>query len=222
MGTAGLDQRLASDAKEAGLAHPVLCSLNRQQLEDLVVDLSKRWLAHDGLWFQAVEADQGLAGAIRYDRTAWAAFTVIEAKRILAFLGLAPGGGLDALAQALPLRLYGFVNTQQMIRVDADTLVLRMNDCRVQAARSRRGLPDFPCKSVGDVAYSEFARAVDPRIGTAAWSAHPTPIPPTSTAPGSSPCRRRGTGWAETATYGPRAPKSARVGRLRPGGAGPC
>ena len=56
-----------------------------------------------------------MATAIRYDTTAWASFTVLEAKRILAFLGLSAGGGLEALERALPLRLYGFVNTQEVI-----------------------------------------------------------------------------------------------------------
>ena len=74
------------------MGNPILSTLTRPQLEDLVVDLSKRWLAHDGLWFQAVEADQGMSAAMGYDATAWSAFTVIEAKRIMAFLGLAPGG----------------------------------------------------------------------------------------------------------------------------------
>ena len=159
------------------MAHTVLRSLTRPQLEDLVVDLSKRWLAHDGLWFQAVEADQDMTTAIRYDTAAWSAFTVVEAKRILALLGLPPGGGLEALEQALPLRLYGFVNTQEMIRVDAHTLVLRMNDCRVQSARSRRGLPDFPCRSVGEVEYTEFARTIDPRIRTRCLVCPPDPHP---------------------------------------------
>ena len=127
-----------------------------------------------------------MATAIRYDTTAWATFTVLEAKRILAFLGLSASGGLEAL----PLRLNGFVNTQEVIRVDAHTLVLRMNDCRAQSTRSRRGL-DFPCRSVGEVEYAEFAHAIDPRIGTVAWSARPTPTPRTSTAPGSSRCRQR-------------------------------
>ena len=38
-----------------------------------------------------------MATAIRYDTTAWATFTVLEAKRILAFLGLSASGGLEAL-----------------------------------------------------------------------------------------------------------------------------
>ena len=48
------------EAREATLTNSVLSSLSRPELEDLVVDLSKRWLAHDGLWFQAVEADQDM------------------------------------------------------------------------------------------------------------------------------------------------------------------
>jgi hypothetical protein len=170
-------ERFVPEAGEAALTNPVLSSLSRPQLEELVVDLSKRWLAHDGLWFQAVEADRGMPTAIRYDTTAWATFTVLEAKRILEFLGLPPGGGLEALEQALPLRLYGFVNTQEVIRVDAHTLVLRMNNCRVQSARSRRGLAAFPCKSVGEVEYAEFARAIDPRIRTRCLVCPPDPHP---------------------------------------------
>ncbi len=44
--------------------------------------------------------------------------------------------------------------------------VFRMLDCRVQEARRRKGLPDYPCKSVGIQAYTHFARAIDPRIVT--------------------------------------------------------
>jgi Family of unknown function (DUF6125) len=42
-----------------------------------------------------------------------------------------------------------------------------MDICRVQEARRRKGLPDFPCKTVGIVEFSSFARAIDPRISTA-------------------------------------------------------
>jgi len=41
-----------------------------------------------------------------------------------------------------------------------------MRDCRVQSARRRKDLPLFPCKSVGIVEYSEFARTIDIRIDT--------------------------------------------------------
>jgi len=56
-------------------------------------------------------------------------------------------------------------------------LVFRMKDCRVQAARKRKGLPDFPCKPVGLVEYSGFARTIDPRIETHCLGCPPDPHP---------------------------------------------
>jgi hypothetical protein len=41
-----------------------------------------------------------------------------------------------------------------------------MVDCRVQAARKRKNMPLFPCKTVGLVEYSEFANTIDSRIKT--------------------------------------------------------
>ncbi len=140
--------------------------LNRDQLEYLLKDFAKRWLAHDGLWFQEVEKIHGLDEAIRIDAGAWGRFTVIEARRIMDFLGIEPGGGLSALKEALQYRLYALLNRQEIIEPDQNTLVFRMVDCRVQSARKRKQLPDFPCRPVGLVEFSGFARTIDPRIKT--------------------------------------------------------
>ncbi|MCP4542876.1 MAG: hypothetical protein GY832_37625, partial [Chloroflexi bacterium] len=96
----------------------------------------------------------------------WEKFTVIEAKRIMRHLEIEPSGGLEALEKALEYRLYAHINVQETIRMDEQTLIFRMNDCRVQAARKRKGLPDFPCKPVGLVEYAGFAQTIDPRIQT--------------------------------------------------------
>jgi hypothetical protein len=58
------------------------------------------------------------------------------------------------------------LNLQECIEVTDKRVVFRMIDCRVQSARKRKGLADHPCKSVGIVEYSEFARTIDPRITT--------------------------------------------------------
>jgi hypothetical protein len=149
---------------QAGLR--VLQEMSKEQLIAIVVDDAKNWLAHDGLWFQAVEAAHGMDAAIEADRAAWERFTVIEAKRILERLGLAPGGGIPALLECLKHRLYARLNDQEATEVTDTRAVFRMVDCRVQSARRRKGLPDFPCKSVGIVEYTEFARTIDPRIRT--------------------------------------------------------
>jgi len=155
-----------------------LLALPKEQLIGMLQDAAKNWLAHDGLWFQAVERACGMETALRLDAEAWAEFTAIEARRILERHGIAPGGGLDALEQALGYRLYAYLNRQEILRPDGHTLIFRMNECRVQAARRRKGLPDFPCRPVGLVEYTEFARAIDPRIRTRCIACPPDAHPP--------------------------------------------
>ena len=155
-----------------------LKDLTREQLEYLLGDFAKRWLAHDGLWFQAVEQACGMERAIELDAQAWEKFTVLEANRIMGFLGLEPGGGLPALKRALQYRLYSLVNDQEIIEQDENSFIFRMKDCRVQAARKRKDLPDFPCRPVGLVEYSGFARTIDPRIETRCLACPPGPHPP--------------------------------------------
>ncbi|GAB4252599.1 MULTISPECIES: DUF6125 family protein [Deferrisoma] len=144
----------------------MLYDMTKEELIRMLIDDAKNWLAHDGLWFQAVERAHGMEAAIEADREAWRTFTVIEARRIMERLGMEPGGGIPALVECLKHRFYARLNLQETIEVTDTRAVFRMLDCRVQSARKRKGLPDFPCKSVGIVEYSEFARAVDPRIRT--------------------------------------------------------
>ncbi len=144
----------------------LLRALDKEELIRIVLDDAKNWLAHDGLWFQAVEASHGMTAAIEADRAAWERFTVVEATRIMERLGLAPGGGIPALLECLRHRLYARLNVQEATEVSDRRAVFVMRACRVQAARQRKGLPDFPCKEVGVVEYAEFARTVDPRLRT--------------------------------------------------------
>ncbi len=144
----------------------LLNDLSKEELIEIIIDDAKNWLAHDGLWFQAVEAKHGMEEAIDADRAAWEKFTVIEAKRIMARLRIEPGGGIPALIECLKHRLYARLNLQECLEVSDKRVVFRMADCRVQSARKRKGLPDFPCKTVGIVEYTEFARTIDPRIRT--------------------------------------------------------
>jgi hypothetical protein len=136
-------------------------------IKDTVIqDFAKLWLAHDGLWFQAVENEYGLDAAIKLDAIAWGKFSPIEAQRILERLGKKQGGGLDLLAEALDQRLYAHLNKQRVVERTDSKLIFEMNSCRVQDARHRKQLAPFPCKEVGVVEYSTFAKAIDSRIET--------------------------------------------------------
>ena len=150
---------------------------SKEELIDMLEDAAKNWLAHDGLWFLAVEGEFDMEMAIELDRRAWEKYTVVEAGRIMKRHGIEPGGGLPALKKALQYRLYAHLNVQEVIDVDEHTIVFRMNECRVQVARKRKGLPDFPCKPVGLVEYANFARAIDPRFHTRCIACPPDPHP---------------------------------------------
>lgn len=139
--------------------------LTKEELIKLCKTYAKNWLAHDGCWFLAAEEKHGMNEAVMLDKKAWERFTVAEAKRIIAEFDMPSEGGLDALEKALDRRLYAAVNKQSTERKDGK-LIFKMNECRVQAARKRKGLPDFPCKEVGIVEYSGFASTIDPRIKT--------------------------------------------------------
>lgn len=152
-----------------------ITDFSKEELIELLRDAAVNWLAHDGLWFRAVEDKFGMEAAMELDRKAWEKFTVLEAKRIMKRLGLAESGGIPALVQALKLRLYAHVNVQEMSEVTADRLVFRMRSCRVQEARERQGLTPFPCKPIGIVEYSGFARTIDPRIETSCLTCPPDP-----------------------------------------------
>ena len=140
--------------------------LDHSQALAMLSDFAKNWLAHDGLWFLAVEKQYGLQKAIELDREAWEKFTVIEAKRIMARHGIAENGGLDALKTALGLRMYAFINKQEIRNETENSFEFYMVDCRVQSARRRKQMPLFPCKEVGIVEYAGFARTIDPGIKT--------------------------------------------------------
>ncbi|MBN1828099.1 MAG: cytosolic protein [Deltaproteobacteria bacterium] len=143
-----------------------LLSQPREKLLALIDALSLNWLANDGLWFQAVESRYGMFDAKRTNDTCWTRFSPFEAHSIKRFLELPQEAGIDGLETALQFRMYARINKQTLHRENEETLALYMNDCRVQGARKRKGLEDYPCKSAGVVEYRTFAEGVDRRIAT--------------------------------------------------------
>jgi len=82
----------------------LLYALSKEELIKIIVDDAKNWLAHDGLWFQALERRYGMDVAVDVDIEAWRSFTVIEARRIMDRLRMQPGGGIPALVECLKHR----------------------------------------------------------------------------------------------------------------------
>ena len=167
-------ERFAIFRKPVRSAPPAFEALDRAGLFKALDVFAKNWLAHDGSWFLAAEERYGMDVALELDAAAWRRYAAAEASRIMETFAIPKEGGLDALARALSLRAYSFVNPSRTERHGA---VLRffMTSCRVQETRSRKGLPDFPCRPVGQVEFETFARTVDPRIETRCLSCPPDP-----------------------------------------------
>ncbi|MEW5914191.1 MAG: DUF6125 family protein [Thermodesulfobacteriota bacterium] len=143
-----------------------LKQISREELVELARSSAANWLATDGLWFQAVERAHGMEAAKRANDLCWSRLSPHEAFYIKRVLGLGEQPGLAGLKAALGLRNYALLNVQSIHEVDEHSFIFQMNDCRVQSARKRRGLPDYPCHSVGMVEYPAFARSIDRRIRT--------------------------------------------------------
>ena len=144
-----------------------------------LTDAAKNWIAMDGLWFQAVEQAYGMDAALAIDRQVWEQFAVIEARRIKERLFLPENGGLDALEIAFNSRLVSLLNKLEILRPDEKTLIVTTKTCRVQATRTRKGMAQFPCRSVGMVEFPVFARTIDARIVTTCLSCPPETLPGT-------------------------------------------
>ncbi|MCB2221159.1 MAG: cytosolic protein [Bacteroidetes bacterium] len=161
---------------ENGIPKPLL-ELPDETMEKLREALAVNWLANDGVWFQAVEFTRGMNDAKRCNDSCWGQFSPFEAWSIKRFLNLPENPGLEGLKQALNFRLYAFINEQSFSHETETSFIFQMNQCRVQNARKRKGLADYPCKSGGLVEYTTFAEAIDPRIKTECISCPPDPHP---------------------------------------------
>jgi hypothetical protein len=143
-----------------------LMQLPERDLEALKEGLSVNWLANDGVWFQAVEKTYGMFDAKRCNDSTWAQFSPLEAWSVKRLLRLPERPGLEGLKKALQYRLYAAVNKQEIAEETDNSFVFKMLDCRVQSARRRKGMEDYPCKSAGIIEYRSFAETIDPRITT--------------------------------------------------------
>ena len=139
---------------------------SEEELENILKNIAANWLANDGVWFQAVEKEFGMNDAKRCNDSCWTKYSPYEAMRIKKILNLPKNAGIEGLKKALQFRMYSYINKQSIEEIKENKIIFKMNDCRVQSARKRKGLPDYPCKTAGLVEYTYFAWTIDNRIKT--------------------------------------------------------
>jgi hypothetical protein len=163
--------------KMEGLVPEPLLKMPRERITDLLDAVAANWLANDGVWFQAVEMTSGMNDAKRCNDSCWARFARVEAWSIKEALQLDDHPGLEGLKRALRFRMYFRINKSSFEDDSPNSFIYRMDDCRVQSARKRRGLEDYACKSAGLVEYPVFASTIDSRIVTECIGCPPDPHP---------------------------------------------
>lgn len=155
----------------------LLDGLDPETTDRVIQAVRTGWLAADGVWFQAVEKASGMDAAKRVNDTCWTRFAPLEARRAKARLGLPDRGGIPALKAAMASRMYCHLNEWEFVEETENSVVFRMTNCRVQTARKRKGLDDYPCKSGGITEYTSFSREIDDRFECECVACPPDPHP---------------------------------------------
>lgn len=159
-----------SDVKKCDMKN--LEDLTKEQLIELLEMSAKNLVAMDGVWFQVLEEQDGMDRAMDVDAEVWNRYPLSEGTRLKKFLDLPEHPGLEGLEQAFRLN-YNSIANESSLHWEGDALIFRIEVCRVQAARSRKGMEFHPCKPVGINEYATFARAIDDRIQTECLSCYP-------------------------------------------------
>lgn len=155
----------------------LLAGTDPETMDKIASALRSGWLAADGVWFQAIEGKAGMNTAKRVNDTCWSRFSPLEARRAKEILQLPENGGIKALKAALGVRMYAPLNRWEFVDETEESIIFRMTDCRVQSARKRKGLEDYPCKSGGVTEYTGFSREIDPRLQCECVGCPPDPHP---------------------------------------------
>lgn len=152
--------------------------LTKEQLIELLEMASKNLVAMDGVWFQALEEEYGMDTAMKIDAEVWNRYPASEARRLKRFLSLGEHPGLEGLERAFIFN-YNVLANETSLHWEGDALVFRIEECRVQTARHRKGMEYHPCKPVGINEYTAFAKAIDDRIEVECLSCYPEVTDPT-------------------------------------------
>ncbi len=161
--------------KMEGDALEVLANKDSAALIELIHDMTKVWLAGDGIWFQGVEKEYDMQSAKNVNDACWFDFAPYEAYRLKKLVG-EDGGPMETLAAALKLRPYSALNGCAIEKEAPNVLTFEMLNCRVQSARRRKNMEDYPCKTGGFVEHSRFAYQIDPRLKTDCVRCPPDPM----------------------------------------------
>ncbi len=137
---------------------------------------NKNWMTVDGLWFLVVENEFGVEAAKKVNLKVSELMAPVMAKRIMKTLGL-KGEKIQELAKALSFIVWASIQKIEFKKLSKDSFLMRVVDCVPQKTRIREGKEEFPCKPMGIVFLSNFAKTVNPKFKVECLRCPPDPHP---------------------------------------------
>ena len=141
----------------------LLREMSKDQLIDLLFMYLRNYWAVDGLYFLGIEEKYGSDGATEIDKKVWNIMGKIEARMIKKEMGI-DGKDILSILQALRITGWALDLEYKEIEVHENKALIRNTNCRVQNTRIKKGLSEFPCKSVRWGFLKSFEEEFNPEI----------------------------------------------------------
>ncbi len=124
-----------------------LLEMPKEMLVELLFMQMRNLWTVDGLYFLGIEEQFGSENASEIDRKVWEVMGKIEARRLKEILGV-KGDDIPTIMETLRATSWSLDLEDKQIIVKKDGGMFRNTNCRVQLARERIGLGEFPCRMV--------------------------------------------------------------------------
>jgi hypothetical protein len=138
-------------------------TISKEQLIELFKLSAQLTLAIDGLWFLGAEKVMGMDAAMKLDEGVWRQFGALEANRMKKFLGMESVASLEDICKIVLLSPM-WVSVGPQAEIDNGRCHLSVTNCLPQKARTKKGLNELPCKSMGSAYFEGFAAALNPDL----------------------------------------------------------
>jgi hypothetical protein len=125
----------------------MLVEIPREKIIELLFMQMRNLWAVDGLYYLGIEEKYGTEGATEIDRKVWEVMGKIEARRLKEILGIKESD-IPTVMNTLKLTSWSLDLENKEIEIDEKKGIFRNVSCRVQKTRIKKGLVEFPCKSV--------------------------------------------------------------------------
>jgi hypothetical protein len=149
-------------------------NMSKEQLVDLMFTHLRNMWSVDGLYFIGIEEKFGTEAATEIDAKVWDVMGKVEARRLKGILGIEPDN-IEAISKYMKATGWHLDLEDVELEINDDTIIERNLNCRVQTTRLKKGLDEFPCKTVRFGYMKSFFRELNPNIEVECIQCPPDP-----------------------------------------------